>query len=886
MKKLIFLFLMLIGWMSGIGQTNTIRINNFTGINSGCQAEMQTIANELKTILVANGGPVNLFLTKVYPPAVYMKAQDGVNAMEKLAIEAVESTDTNYIHFIAKVKANSEIVELTLQWKLSDSNVGNLCYSKLNFLREHIQKSIDGQISKNASISNLDCVVKTALSEIKLRKISDCSMNALERKAWFEANEFEFHELKGMKLNYGDGALRPKDINKKTTRSTCAYADYTSGDLKYVLSDGGLRQIHALLSDVDIPSERRLIITDKYISESICDSIKLHEMENPSCDVVIWLHFGDTFQGGKDEVGVRIARKNAPGTADSYTYEQLEAQYKLKDTGIFGGFLNIDFRLKNYKSEIIDMINNNEYSEYIPRGAITNAEYYAGFVSGFVDGAIESVDLIYLIAQAAYQSQSSLDPNSLAWWSDLLLNANKKRNLYEAYKDKWNETFDNWVKLKDNVIVMYNSLRNDVIRKEMWRNFSIVFASAISGAGTKLNKWGKDILFISESYDSGYAHGKLGFDLIPVGWLFTVGKGAIGVAKTSKNIVSEIAESVGESMEETTARAVLKRATIDLTELAARLATRPNLKTWFDLDMPALVKVELGKHMDDVDFLDKLETDLGTSAAKLKPYFSSSPEKGIRSYKKLLDISGIRTSVISLETVTKWLDDGIELTFKKSGDNVATVVSKNGDEVAEFVKDGANEFLVISDDFFVSSGTPKSFGSVTVNANTGEILGNVGYVKNADGTIGFIEDVSAYGNATIQNAIKKRGDLRGTINGIQATDDAHHLFPVQTLKENQWVKKGVEGGFEFNTGSVNGMGVRKYVKATNTGRHGPHPYLTKQLDDHMNWWAEQTVNGVKNKNLTPTQTAEYMRVVADDVKQTISTTTTKLNDLDLGLDHF
>jgi hypothetical protein len=31
-----------------------------------------------------------------------------------------------------------------------------------------------------------------------------------------------------------------------------------------------------------------------------------------------------------------------------------------------------------------------------------------------------------------------------------------------------------------------------------------------------------------------------------------------------------------------------------------------------------------------------------------------------------------------------------------------------------------------------------------------------------------------------------------------------------------------EGGFEFNAGSVNGLEL-KYVKATNTGRHGPHP---------------------------------------------------------------
>jgi len=817
-KHIIIIALMLFGWMSGSGQTNTIRINNFTGIISGCQSEMQTIANELKTILVANGEPVNLFLTKVYPPSVYMKAQDGVNAMEKVAIESVEALDTNYIHFIAKVKANSEIVELTLQWKLSDSNVGNLCYSKLNFLREHIQKGIDSQISKNSSILNLDCVVKTALSEIKLRKISDCSMNALERKAWFEANEFEFHELKGMKLDYGHGALRPKD-NKKTARSTCGYADYTNGDLKYILSNGGKRQIHALLSEVNIPFERRLIITDKYISESICDSIKLHEMENPSCDVVIWLHFGDTFQGGKDEVGVRIARKNAPGTADSYTYEQLEEQYKLKDTGIFGGFINIDFRLKNYKSEIINMINNNEYSDYIPRGAITSAEYYAGFVSGFVDGAIESVDLIYLIAQAAYQAQSSLDPNSVAWWSDLFINANKKRNLYEAYKDKWNETFDNWVKLKDNVIVMYNSLKNDVIRQEMWRNFSIVFVNAISGAGTKLNKWGKDILFISESYDSGYAHGKIAFDLIPVGWLFTVGKGAIGAAKVSKNIVSEIAENVGKSMDKPTARTVLKRSTIDLTELAARFATRPKLKAWFDLDMPALVKVELGKHMDDVDFLDKLEADLVTHEAILKPYFSIAPAKSIKAWEKLIDFPALRKNVGVLDIAQDWTES-LMLKFKNAGSkhpdfynkvNTTPAIANYFEEGFPIIKSNGSGLKEVELDMYAldrarpetggasifEPGNPTSYIENTTKPKYNNLHNNVnsqsGKISDNDGIIIHTDNVNGEG---LMYAVDNAGVIH--IGGRGGTMS----FPHPTLVGGTNPNVKCAGMIKFNQGRI------------------------------------------------------------------------------------
>ncbi len=225
-------------------------------------------------------------------------------------------------------------------------------------------------------------------------------------------------------------------------------------------------------------------------------------------------------------------------------------------------------------------------------------------------------------------------------------------------------------------------------------------------------------------------------------------------------------------------------------------------------------------------------------------------------------------------------------------DDYVRILSKNGDEVGKVIKNGTDEVFEISDDFFraTPSNTPTQITGITVQANTGESIIGGGFFKNADGSIGFVEDVSSYGSTIVQNTIKNRGGLRATLAGILKNFDAHHLFPVDLLKKNQWVKKGVEGGFEFNTGSINGMAVEKYVKATGVGRHGPHPKLTSQIDKHMEWWAEQTslINGktVFNKNLTPTQTAEYMRVVADDVKQTISTTTTKLNDLDLGLDHF
>ena len=118
--------------------------------------------------------------------------------------------------------------------------------------------------------------------------------------------------------------------------------------------------------------------------------------------------------------------------------------------------------------------------------------------------------------------------------------------------------------------------------------------------------------------------------------------------------------------------------------------------------------------------------------------------------------------------------------------------------------------------------------------------------------------------------------LGGTLAGIKTTEDAHHLIPVQLLKENDVVKKAVEAGFEFNT-SANGMAIEKFVKATGQGRHGPHPQFTNHIRQNLNDWASHDPG-----YSAQTALGELTDVVAS-VRNTINTTTTKLNDLPLGL---
>lgn len=218
----------------------------------------------------------------------------------------------------------------------------------------------------------------------------------------------------------------------------------------------------------------------------------------------------------------------------------------------------------------------------------------------------------------------------------------------------------------------------------------------------------------------------------------------------------------------------------------------------------------------------------------------------------------------------------LELVFEGVDDYVR-ILSKNGDEVAKVFKNGTDEVFEISDDFFRATPTNPAtpITGMTLKANTGETIIGGGFFKSADGSIGFVEDVSSYGSTLVQNTIKNRGNLRSTLSGILASEDAHHIIPVQLLKENDVVKRAVEGGFDFN-GAMNGLAIEKYSKSTGLGRHGPHPNYTEQIRQALDDWAELTTN------YTPKQAKEFLEIITADIKNTINTTTAKINVLNLG----
>ncbi len=264
----------------------------------------------------------------------------------------------------------------------------------------------------------------------------------------------------------------------------------------------------------------------------------------------------------------------------------------------------------------------------------------------------------------------------------------------------------------------------------------------------------------------------------------------------------------------------------------AALANRKYIDAWkvFD-DAGIALRLDDPELLDDFDKLTELVTDLDDYA--FAAYLTKHADE-VRAWEKMLTVSAtVRKAPNSLKTTSRLIESGLEFTVESIDDVGAALKGSDGKEIGQIIKDGADEYFEFSDDLFTSTSagpaTPLSGISYRANTGKGEKFINPGVIVKSDGTAGFVEDVTSYGHDLVQSAIKNRGDLRGDMTGILSTQEAHHLIPIQLLKQNPVVKSAVEGGFNFNTALENGLPLEKFVKITGQGRHGPHPRYTRQI---------------------------------------------------------
>lgn len=640
MKKLIIIIFMLIGWMSGYGQdqkgnntrsSNYIEINDFTGFESPCKDDLEIIAGEVKTLLQTGGADVKIIVAKIYPPSVYMKKEAGASAMAEVTKKNVADQYSNHILILAQFN-EGEKLDIEIIMKLPDASMPSSCHSNISVLQESLNKSIKEKLGQGSNgMANVECTTKDILTTFKEKVQTGCTMDGNDRRAWFEAQGFESRKLGPLKLHLGSNFRDDKIINDK--RNVCGTIDYSQGELKYSVSGSGLALISNLVSDdVQTPFARRLIITDQKVSTTLYKSIYNAEMITPSCEVTIWLHFEKGFEGGEDEVFIMIARQNKPpSTSGCYTYNSLHDKYRT-DPNFLNSIPRIDFRFHSQKDEIISLISAMNNNPYIP--SIESAEAYAGLICGFFDGAIQTIDFIQVIATAANEFNKTSNPLSSIWWADLYSSMNEKRNFYEAFNAKWGETYKDWNNIFTKVGTFLVKVSFEPYRQMLVEMF---YEAIIKVVGKFI-----DNLLFHGDFETNYTIGKLMFDFIPLTAYAKVGKGASSIVGTGDDVLRNMSKNIGESLDAPAAESLLKDAALDLSQLLAKLGTRTNLVYWFKNGMPKGVKVELAKHIDDADFLNKLDIDLGNPkwTQDIKDLITAKPSDLTDKYKLLKDDAG------------------------------------------------------------------------------------------------------------------------------------------------------------------------------------------------------------------------------------------------------
>lgn len=83
---------------------------------------------------------------------------------------------------------------------------------------------------------------------------------------------------------------------------------------------------------------------------------------------------------------------------------------------------------------------------------------------------------------------------------------------------------------------------------------------------------------------------------------------------------------------------------------------------------------------------------------------------------------------------------------------------------------------------------------------------------------------------------------------------AHHIIPIQLLKDNEVVQDAVSAGFDFN-GAINGV---KAVK-----NHGPHLDYTQKIRTLLDDFIEL------HPNYTPEDAKNFLESVAKKYKEDI-----------------
>lgn len=648
MKNIFVIIILFYSYGFCLGQKNEIlksrtsdnvEILDFTGFTSTCQSGLEDVAGEIKSLMESGNHTVNITIAKIYPPSVYMKKEDGINAMISITKETIANRDSNYILIIASGQEGGLLNEVTLHYKLKNQVLSTKCYKNKGVVMSKMATILSEKVAGGTKeMSKVECYVKEMFDSFKSILNNDCDVNSDDVAKYLKSVGFYEIPLGTLDIDYGQPPTFKNDI--EDLRNYCHLIDYTKGQLK--INNEAITNF-LNVSSINSITPKRIIISSyqtflsptaasNFTLESVVEAEILHEF--PACDIVTMFHFPGTLSNGKDYVYIGVKIDETPGSFTVYNYQQLYEMANNNGPGaLFENFVKINFKAKDLGLAAAQFLKDNNH---IPFNGLSHAklEFSAGLFCGIVDGLLETINVIGMVSQFSYHYVTNIEnaqevakfvgtKNAMCLvFADVISHAVQKQSWEQGIKAKYQADIE-FTKDFNTIVTSLSALTAEQICNFVMKIVGDTF---------------KDLTLQNGTFQAGYTVGIGVFEiisnvLIPGKVMATALTAAM---KNAAKLLSAFAAKIP-PLPPGTITIIRNMVKASFTALETLIANMPKLRTWYYDKMPSLIKGRLDEFATNsnlTQFVAKLEADLG-SMPQLKTWLNQKGVNGLDSWRYL-----------------------------------------------------------------------------------------------------------------------------------------------------------------------------------------------------------------------------------------------------------
>jgi hypothetical protein len=549
MRAIILVVLMLVGWVSGSGQSGSsvveVDIKNNAGFNQECYGELQISAQNLITVFdLPAGQDIKIVINHVYPTLSYAKLQDGIEVNTKMALDHANANYPNYILFIVR---HGDTKDVKLQTRIDTNLLTSYCKYSFDKFSNHFEKELNDELKKNSN-AQIYCGLSKILDKYINTIYADCDVGPEQTRQWYIDNGFDIFDVTG-RFEISDTNTGVRNENDPVgDRSSGLCGHYIDKSSLWIKSNGQyFGPLYHFLNGTDYNVVPALYLLSSYkfgYGERECKDLFNDET---TCNLRYWIHIPKSFNN-KQEIYIKTGIYSLEQiNFEHHTIASARNQFNINNTVIGQGVNEWTFKFHDWKDEIIGYFGEN------PNLVESSLIFKAGFCAGFADGLMG--DLKFVATLISYIDRANRDLTIGGVFNNVSFKTLVQKQIFkDAIVDQAAETYVTCYATYEAVKAVA-AFFNDP-----GQAMTAVVNALCNVVGTSL----ENLLFINGSYEAGYTAGQATYLALGVGAVVKAVKSFSALKGGLSKAIPKLGDDIGKAAGKTKVDDALKKSGVVL----------------------------------------------------------------------------------------------------------------------------------------------------------------------------------------------------------------------------------------------------------------------------------------------------------------------------------